>query len=71
MENRNILLEVNYLYKSFGGDRPDFDKRPSNIMRQTFFVDFIEKDKLNKFLDEIIEKEKDEFSKILFFQKAC
>ena len=69
LENRNILLEVNYLYKSFGGDRPDFDKRPFNIMRQTFFVDFIEKDKLNKFLDEIIEKEKDKFNKILIFKK--
>jgi hypothetical protein len=52
-----LLLEVNYLYKCFTGNYPDFSRRSYTIQRQLFFVDFVEKNNLNRFLDELEDED--------------
>jgi hypothetical protein len=62
LEEKNLLLEVNYLYKRFRGDYPAGDRRGYTILKQTFLVDFVAKENLEKFLKKI-EKESDIISK--------
>ncbi len=66
--NKNLLLEVNYLYKQFKGNCSDNYRQRFALIEQPFLVDFVEKNDLDDFLDKIIEKEKEKINKILYFR---
>jgi hypothetical protein len=57
-KEKDLLLEVNYLYKRFRSDYPAGDRRGYNIFEQIFLVDFVSKENLERFLEKI-EKESD------------